>query len=263
MAGNGLLIRGANHAATYLLRGRVLIASGGAASPLVAGAISLVSVTQTSVSLSATEATGGTGAITHQWSRATNALGPFSNIGSNSLLLSDTGLTASTVYFYRLTYTDSLGQSATATFSASTQAVSSTTLTIITIAKSLTFATGGGSTGTGYGSVVLGESLAIFAQFTASSGTLQIIGTPKFTILDKDNNIIVDEVPVALQSSIAAQSVLMDYVFDTRTLAAEGEILSDARTRLPCWFDASLLDMNGQTQNVRCEGVLMVESRPT
>lgn len=84
---------------------------------IAAGSISLVSKTNTTISLSATDATGGNQVYTYQWYRSTtpgftpgggNAIG-----GATSLTLNDTGLVANTTYYYRIIYTDGLAASAT------------------------------------------------------------------------------------------------------------------------------------------------------
>lgn len=236
---------------------------GSSGSTLAAGSISLVSATSSTLVLLATNATGGTSPYTYQWARSISALGPFADVGTNSLSLTNSGLSASTTYYFRLTYTDGASATVTATYSASTQAEGSTDLAPITISRALTFATGGGSIGTGYGKVMQGESLAVFAQFTCSSGTLQILGTPTFTVIDLADTILVDEQPVALQSSVAASSVVIDYVMLTSDLFPDGTAITDQEALLRCWFEASLLDGNGQTQIVRCEGALRVVGAPT
>lgn len=78
---------------------------------LAAGTISLVSVTQTTASLSATAATGGTPPYTYQWYRSTvSGFTPGGgNIiaGATSLTLNDTGLIPGTQYYYVIVATDS------------------------------------------------------------------------------------------------------------------------------------------------------------
>ena len=98
---------------------------------LIAGTLSLVSVTTTSVSLIATAATGGTGLVTYQWYRSTTAgftPGP-SNIliGDTSLTLVDTDLTSNTQYYYVLAATDT---TPTTVLYAQTPAMTLTTLRI-------------------------------------------------------------------------------------------------------------------------------------
>lgn len=91
--------------------------------PLVANGVTTSSVTSTTLTVSTTAATGGTGPYNYQFQRApdvSNSPGTFVNIGPNSSSLSfnDTGLTASTKYWYRVVVTDSL--SATANGASST-----------------------------------------------------------------------------------------------------------------------------------------------
>ena len=97
------------------------------AAALVTGSISTVAQTPTSLSLSSTPASGGTGALIYQWYRSTTAnfTPSSSNIlaGATSLTLSDTGLVADTLYFYKLRVTDSLSVTATTNqYSVSTRA---------------------------------------------------------------------------------------------------------------------------------------------
>jgi hypothetical protein len=92
------------------------IESGGA--PLQAGTASAVVASTTSVTLSATAASGGVGPYTYQWHRSTTA--GFSPDGSNAVTIAngddidadsldetDTGLTEGTTYYYKLVVTDS------------------------------------------------------------------------------------------------------------------------------------------------------------
>lgn len=80
--------------------------------PLTAGTVSLTSKTNTTVNLSATNATGGTGAgtYTYQWYRDTSPgftpSGANDIVGATALTLNDSGLAANTTYYYRLGYTD-------------------------------------------------------------------------------------------------------------------------------------------------------------
>ncbi len=82
----------------------------GTARALVVGVISLVAKTNTTISLSATDATGGTQVYTYQWYRSTSS--GFTPGGGNiltgktALTLADTGLLANTTYYYILRYTD-------------------------------------------------------------------------------------------------------------------------------------------------------------
>lgn len=86
---------------------------------LAAGSLSLVSKTDTTTSLSATDATGGTSPYTYQWYRSTSSgftPGP-SNIlsGQTSRTLDDTGLSGNTSYYYVLRYTDAAAATVDAT----------------------------------------------------------------------------------------------------------------------------------------------------
>ena len=82
-------------------------------SSLAPGTISSSSLTSSSVTMTSGAATGGTGPYTYQWYRSTvsNFVPQTSNIksGATSLTLNDTGLSASTAYYYRLIATDSAG----------------------------------------------------------------------------------------------------------------------------------------------------------
>ncbi len=73
---------------------------------ITAGVLSLVSVAQTTASLSATAATGGTGPYTYQWYRSTvsgfTPSGANDIVGATSLTLSDTGLLPGTLYYYKM-----------------------------------------------------------------------------------------------------------------------------------------------------------------
>lgn len=76
-----------------------------------AGALSLVSVTQSTVSLSSAVATAGTAPYTYQWYRSQTtgfSPGPSSIIsGATSLTLSQTGLVPNSTYYYVVVATDS------------------------------------------------------------------------------------------------------------------------------------------------------------
>lgn len=87
---------------------------------LTAGAISLVSKTATTVNLSATAASGGTGPYTQQWYRSTTT--GFTPGGGNilsgktALTLADTdALLPNTTYYYKMVYTDTGASNATVT----------------------------------------------------------------------------------------------------------------------------------------------------
>jgi lysophospholipase L1-like esterase len=93
-----------------------LLGVGGPA--LAAGSISITTpATETTVGLTVTEATGGTGPYTRQWHRSTSS--GFAPDGSNdlpgetALTLSDTGLTASTTYYYKVVQADDAAASVT------------------------------------------------------------------------------------------------------------------------------------------------------
>lgn len=76
-----------------------------------AGALSLVSQTQNSLSLSSAAATGGSSPYTYQWYRSTvTGFSPGGgNIisGATALTLTDTGLIPNTQYYYKVVATDS------------------------------------------------------------------------------------------------------------------------------------------------------------
>ncbi len=86
-----------------------------------AGALTQVSVTQSTANLSSAVATGGTSPYTYQWYRDTSA--GFSPGGGNilsgktALTLADTGLVPNTVYYYKVVATDVGNSNATATSS--------------------------------------------------------------------------------------------------------------------------------------------------
>ena len=86
-----------------------------------AGALSQVSVTSTTASLSSAVATGGTGPYTYQWYRSTTTgfTPGGGNIlsGATSLTLNDTGLIPNTQYYYKVVATDTGNGNVTATSS--------------------------------------------------------------------------------------------------------------------------------------------------
>ena len=94
---------------------------------LVAGSISITTpATSTTVGLTVTEATGGTGPCTRQWHRSTSSgftpgVGTALS-GATALTLSETGLTPSTSYYYKVVQTDS----ATASVTTAQKAVTTT-----------------------------------------------------------------------------------------------------------------------------------------
>lgn len=77
---------------------------------ITAGVLSQVSVTQSTDSLLATAATGGTGPYTYQWYRSTTTgfTPGGGNIiaGATSLTLNDSGLVPNTLYYYKVVATD-------------------------------------------------------------------------------------------------------------------------------------------------------------
>ena len=78
---------------------------------VTAGALSKVSVSQYSDSLSSAAATGGSTPISYQWFRnvsASTTIGPAVS-GATSLTLNDSSLIPGTVYYYHVLATDSLG----------------------------------------------------------------------------------------------------------------------------------------------------------
>lgn len=84
---------------------------------LTAGALTLISVTSTTASLSSAVATSGTGPYTYQWYRSTaSGFSPGGgNIisGATSLTLNDSGLVPGTQYYYKVVATDSVAATAT------------------------------------------------------------------------------------------------------------------------------------------------------
>lgn len=86
---------------------------------VTAGALSKVSVGQTTASLSSAAASGGTGPYTYQWYRSTTSgfTPGAGNIisGATSLTLSDSGLSAATTYYYKVVATDTGAGNATST----------------------------------------------------------------------------------------------------------------------------------------------------
>ena len=84
---------------------------------ITAGAISLVSVTSTAASLSATAASGGTAPYTYQWYKSTvSGFSPGAGnmiAGATALTLADSGLIPGTMYFYKVVATDAAAASVT------------------------------------------------------------------------------------------------------------------------------------------------------
>lgn len=105
-------------------------AQGIIATPLAAGTITVSNATQSAVTLSATEATGGTAPYTYTWYRdATPGFTASSSnlvAGATGRTLTDSSLTAGTTYYYRIVYQDADGTAATSSaVSATTAAVAS------------------------------------------------------------------------------------------------------------------------------------------
>jgi hypothetical protein len=103
---------------------------------LAAGTISLGSKSDTTVNLTSTDATLGTAPYTYQWYRATStSFTPGAeNIlsGETSLTLADTGLTASTTYYYKIRFTDSASATVDSTeFSVTTDVANATGFTFV------------------------------------------------------------------------------------------------------------------------------------
>lgn len=71
------------------------------------GVATITSSSPTSVSFSATDATGGTAPYSYQWQRSIDAVSWSDLAGKTSLTGTDSTVVAGTEYFYRLTYTDS------------------------------------------------------------------------------------------------------------------------------------------------------------
>lgn len=88
-----------------------------AVSQITPGVASLTSRGATTATLTSTDATNGTAPYTYQWYRSTTAefLPGAGNIvsGATSRTLNDTGLTAGTMYYYRLVFTDAASRTAT------------------------------------------------------------------------------------------------------------------------------------------------------
>lgn len=106
--GLSIAIGGMGHAGGLALRGMI----GRPVSGIAPGTLTVLGHTSSTVSLSATEATGGTGPYAHQFSHSlVSSSGPWTNWGSNYLAQTDMGLSAATVYWERMTWVDSLGNS--------------------------------------------------------------------------------------------------------------------------------------------------------
>lgn len=109
---------------------------------LTAGALSQVSVSSNSDSLSSAVATMGTAPYTYQWYRSTTTgFSPGGGnliLGATSLTLNDSGLIPNTVYFYKVVVTDSASPAATATSSQLAVTTTPTTLSQNVFAQSPT-----------------------------------------------------------------------------------------------------------------------------
>lgn len=89
----------------------------------IPGALSKVGLSGlTTVSLTTGVATSGTPPYSYQWQRSLHGVGSFTNVGTNSTSLSDSGLSTGTNYDYQVFVTDNAAQTAT-----------SSILTIITL----------------------------------------------------------------------------------------------------------------------------------
>lgn len=114
-------------------------------SPMTAGTITVGSVTETTAACSATEGTGNTGSITHQWYLSTtNGFTPGGGnleSGATTLTPTFTGLTGGTPYYTKCGYTDSLGTvySSQATFTTSAVTVPTAPSQFHAILTPLTF----------------------------------------------------------------------------------------------------------------------------
>lgn len=83
-------------------------------SSLAAGTASTTSSGDTVATVTATEATGGTGPYLHQWKVSTTSGSGYVNVpGATSLTYNATGLTNGTNYYYVLVYTDAGGATVT------------------------------------------------------------------------------------------------------------------------------------------------------
>lgn len=126
------------------------------ASPVTAQGITFASIAATTLTANTTVATGGTAPYTYQFQRAPDSAGSagtYANIGTNTsaVTINDTGLTASTAYWYRVIVTDNVAATSTGTGSTVTttsaalaaQSVTYTAIAQTTLTVSTTAATGG------------------------------------------------------------------------------------------------------------------------
>lgn len=106
-----------------------LVTGGLAAAPLAAGAVTLTVFSSTSLHAATAAATGGTAPYSYQFQRApdvSGSPGAFANDGTAGIgqAITDTGLTASTTYWYRVVVTDASSNTATSTAVAGTTSAS-------------------------------------------------------------------------------------------------------------------------------------------
>jgi hypothetical protein len=106
---------------------------------LVGGTIAEVTHTSTTTQLSSSvAASGGTGAITYQWQRKAGA-GSYANVsGATSATLTDSGLTASTLYTYKRIATDALAATAASNEVAITTSAAAVAAVIDTVSSFVT-----------------------------------------------------------------------------------------------------------------------------
>jgi len=146
---------------------------------LTAGTLSLISVGNTSDSLLATAATGGTGPYTYQWYRSTASgftPGP-SNLllGATSLALTDTGLVPGTQYYYSMIATDTGAGNATVTYAQLAVATPATLRSSYSGAMDTTLDT---ARQAGYNLIAVTN----LADLTTQMGTAASHGQRKFTV---------------------------------------------------------------------------------
>lgn len=85
-----------------------------ATSTLLPGAITVGTITNTTIAVTATNATGGTPPYTYQYAVRLSGIGGYANVALTTRNGTITGLTAGTTYDIRLTYTDGATNVATA-----------------------------------------------------------------------------------------------------------------------------------------------------
>ena len=100
-----------NSSLLYITPGALGLTAASAVSSLNPGTVAVSGTTPTTANLTATNASGGTSPYAYQWYRSTTSgFTPASGnliSGATSLALNDTGLVASTHYYYVIKYTDS------------------------------------------------------------------------------------------------------------------------------------------------------------